>query len=96
MPARPETCRALPPEGERRRAPRLRSLIEAQAEFPDGLRTFSVMVRNIGPHGAMVEADCLAVLPQRFRLAMPGRGAAREARLRWRSYSAAGVSFEPN
>lgn len=94
MPARPNASRALPPEGERRREPRLRSLIEARAEFSCGMRSFSVIVRNLSAAGALVEADCVATLPHRFRLAIPARGVTREARLRWRGYSAAGLSFE--
>lgn len=80
-------------DSERRNEPRGRCLIEGRAVYSAHSRTRDVTIRNLGPHGAMIEGEALFELPERFTLAFTARGFARPATVAWRDSTRVGVAL---
>lgn len=78
---------------ERRREPRLRSLLGARISFRRLQSSMDCIVRNIAPHGALVVFPRAAVTPQEFSLEIPQRGERRTAKVIWRRHDRAGVAL---
>jgi hypothetical protein len=79
---------------DKRRARRTKCLIEGRADFPDRIRTRSVMVRNLSDEGATLECERATELPERFTLVLPFRKLRVAATTRWRQGGRAGVRLE--
>ena len=78
---------------ERRRSPRGRALLAGRILYLDGACSLDVTVRNLATHGALIEGDGLAKLPDPFTLAFTSRGFARSATVRWNRLNRAGVAL---
>ncbi len=78
---------------ERRREPRLKSLLGGRISFSRRQSTMDCMVRNIGPHGALVVFPHTSLTPTEFTLHIPHRGEAHSARVIWRRHDRAGVTL---
>ncbi|MGH6926352.1 MAG: PilZ domain-containing protein [Propylenella sp.] len=78
---------------ERRREPRLRSLLGGRISFRRLQSTMDCIVRNIAPGGAMVVFPHTAVTPAEFRLEIPHRGETHSAKVIWRKHDRAGVEL---
>jgi hypothetical protein len=83
------------PASERRNHPRGRCLLDGRALFRDHARTLDLTIRNLGPHGALIEGEGLLDLPEAFELAFVARNFTRPARVRWSAYGKAGVELGP-
>lgn len=78
---------------ERRREPRLKSLLGGRISFSRLQSTMDCVVRNIAAHGAMVVFPHAAVTPREFRLEIPHRGEVHAAKVIWRTHDRAGVEL---
>lgn len=76
---------------ERRREPRLRSLLGGRIRFRRLQSTMDCIVRNIAAHGAMLEFPRTAITPGEFSLHIPQRGETHCARVVWRRRERLGV-----
>jgi hypothetical protein len=80
---------------ERRREPRIRSLLSGRI-LHDGRRcTLDCTIRNLSPHGAMVALPEAFRMPESFDLAIPHRDDAHHAVLVWRRGESAGLALSP-
>ena len=94
IPAMPPTPSS--PHAEKRRAPRVRRLLQARCVFNGGSSTLDVTLRNISPLGARIAGDALICLPPTFELRiLDGFGgySARRSRLVWSRGATAGIEF---
>jgi hypothetical protein len=78
---------------ERRREPRLRSLLGGRIAFRRLQSSMDCMVRNIAPHGALLVFPHTAVTPTEFSLQVPHRGETHSAKVIWRQHDRAGVQL---
>ena len=65
---------------ERRKEPRLKSLLGGRISFSRRQSTMDCMVRNIAPHGALVVFPHTSLTPTEFTLHIPHRGETRTRR----------------
>ncbi|QLP98230.1 MAG: hypothetical protein HZY79_13850 [Rhodoblastus sp.] len=84
---------ANPQAAERRAERRSRCFIQGRIQFPDRARTLDVTIRNLGDHGALLEAEGLDRLPSQFALTLTARAVTRHAQLRWSNFGHAGVAL---
>jgi hypothetical protein len=78
---------------ERRRVPRLRSLLTGTLIFDDNSSTMDCTVRNISAYGAkMVITDAFR-LPEAFNLRIPHHDQTHRARIAWRKGDEAGLTL---
>ena len=78
---------------ERRRVPRLRSLLSGILVFDDNTSTMDCAVRNISAYGArVVLADAFRV-PDSFNLKIPHHDQTHRATVIWRKGDAAGLEL---
>jgi PilZ domain len=78
---------------ERRREPRIRSLLGGKAVFNRRHSVMDCLVRNIAPHGALVVFPHTSLTPSEFTLHIPHRNETYSAKLVWRRHDRAGVSL---
>lgn len=79
---------------ERRKNPRLRSLLGARVSFNQQRSTLDCVVRNMSDDGAMILLSDAVALPEAFDLEIPHRQRSYTARVRWRSGERIGIAFE--
>nr|WP_281411558.1 PilZ domain-containing protein [Enterovirga sp. DB1703] len=75
------------------RAPRLRTLLMARAEFNGGATTVDCTVRDLSESGARLQVPGSAVLPPRFVLFVPKHGRRYDAEIRWQRDGFIGIEF---
>lgn len=80
---------------DRRREPRLRSLLGGRMNFNDRSSAMSCMVRNVSPGGALIVCSDMFRMPEEFDLNIPLHDETRHARIVWRRSDAAGVALLP-
>jgi hypothetical protein len=78
---------------ERRKEPRLKSLLGGRISFSRRQSTMDCLVRNIGPHGALVVFPHTSLTPSEFTLHIPCKGEAHSAKVMWRRKDRAGVTL---
>jgi hypothetical protein len=78
---------------DRRREPRLRSLLGGRIILHRLPSAMDCTVRNIAPHGALVVFPHTAVTPAEFRLHIPCRGETHSAKVIWRRNDRVGVAL---
>lgn len=76
---------------ERRRHPRLRSLIGGSATFNNGHSTMECMLRNISQSGALLACSSNGVLPCVFDLFLPTKNRRLRMRIVWRDADRVGA-----
>lgn len=79
---------------ERRTAPRHRVLKGATLSFNQGYGAFECLVRNLSANGARLSFGDASAVPPAFALTIKGESGRRAARVRWRSRTDLGVSFD--
>ncbi|NJO54676.1 MAG: PilZ domain-containing protein [Bacteroidales bacterium] len=77
---------------DRRRHPRLRSLIGGRIIFNDGNSTLDCVLRNISAGGAMIVCSAAVSLPQTFDLALPSKNRRLRVCLVWRREDQLGIA----
>ena len=78
---------------ERRRHPRLRSLIGGRITFNNSYSTLECMLRNTSQGGAMITCSSNAVLPRVFELFLPTKNRRMRMRIVWRDADRIGVAM---
>lgn len=78
---------------ERRKTPRLRTLLGARASFNQQNTTLDCVVRNLSDHGALLVISDAVALPAAFDLEIPHRKRSYNAMVRWRSGDRVGLAF---
>lgn len=78
---------------ERRKEPRLKSLLGGRISFSRRQSTMDCTVRNISPHGALVVFPNTSLTPTEFTLHVPHRGETHSAKVAWRHSDRAGVTL---
>ena len=79
---------------DRRSGPRHRVLKGATLSFNQGYGAFECLVRNLSPNGARRSFGDASHVPPAFDMAIKGESGRRNARVRWRSRTDVGVSFD--
>ena len=82
------------PQGDKRRAPRQRTLKGAKIVFKDGVFTYDCIVKNLSATGAQLQVPATDGIPNRFQLVFDDRSQARTCNVVWRSANRLGVAFE--
>jgi hypothetical protein len=83
----------IEPFVERRREPRLRSLLTGTIVFDNNKSTLDCTVRSISAHGARVELAEAFRMPERFNLAVPHHDRVHQAEVIWRKGERAGLAL---
>ena len=83
----------IEPFVERRRVPRLRSLLTGTIVFDDNKATFDCTVRSISAYGARVELPDAFRLPEEFNLVIPHHNQVHHANVVWRRGERAGLAL---
>ncbi len=78
---------------ERRKEPRQKSLLGGKVIFGRRNSVMDCIVRNIGPHGALVVFPHTSLTPSEFTLHIPYREETYSAKLVWRKHDRAGVKL---
>jgi hypothetical protein len=78
---------------ERRKEPRLKSLLGGRISFSRRQSTMDCIVRNVGAHGALVVFPHASLTPSEFTLHIPCKGEAHSAKVMWRHHDRAGVTL---
>ena len=78
---------------ERRQQPRQRVYYGGAVAFNARASTLDCVVRNFSPHGAKIEFENSAVLPDRIEFEIVRKGLSCAARLAWRDHNTAGLMF---
>src|SRR3954469_17318330 len=78
---------------ERRQFPRNRVYYGGMVAFNARQSTLACVVRNFSNHGARIEFENSAALPDRVDFEIERRSLSRPARLVWRNHNAAGLAF---
>lgn len=78
---------------ERRRVPRLRSLLSGTIVFDENGSTMDCTVRNISAYGAKVVLADTFRLPESFSLRVPHHDETHRARIIWRKVDSAGLEL---
>ena len=77
---------------DRRRHPRLRSLIGGRIIFNDKRSTLDCVLRNISPGGALIACSAAVSLPETFELMLPSKNRSLRVRLVWRHEDQLGIA----
>ena len=80
---------------ERRREPRIRSLLGGRMTFNDSQCAVSCTVRNVSETGAMVKLTEMFRMPDEFDLNIPHHDETLRAKIIWRKSDAAGLALSP-
>jgi hypothetical protein len=83
----------MAPIADRRKAPRLRSLLTGTIRFDDHNSTMDCTVRNISAWGAKVVLPEAYRVPEEFNLVVPHHDQTHRARVIWRQGEAAGLAL---
>jgi len=78
---------------ERRQHPRNRVYYGGVIAFNARHSTLDCIVRNFSPHGAKIEFENAAILPDRVEFDVVRKGLSCAARLAWRDQNSAGLTF---
>ena len=78
---------------ERRGETRLRSLLGGRIDFANRRCSMDCVVRNVAPHGAMIEFAQSALTPTGLVLDIPHRGETHAARVVWRRGNRVGLAL---
>lgn len=81
-------------EAERRRSPRMRTLLAGVVAFNNRCSTFDCTIRNTSDTGALLKFPRTVLLPPTFELEIPARQKKLTARMVWHSENAIGVAFD--
>jgi hypothetical protein len=76
---------------ERRKEPRLKSLLGGKVFFNRRQSVMDCVVRNIGAHGALIVFPHVSLTPSEFMLHIPHRDESYAAKLVWRRAESCGV-----
>jgi hypothetical protein len=79
---------------ERRRNPRLRTLLGGTVCFNQRRSTLDCLVRNLSDEGALLLLSDAVALPSAFDLDIAQRQRSYNARVRWRDGGRVGIAFE--
>jgi hypothetical protein len=79
--------------GETRRAPRVRTFLQARISYGDGALSIECTVNQLSDVGARVNLVHTFALPDTFDIAIPQRDIARRAKLVWRKDDQVGIEF---
>ncbi|HEV7877351.1 PilZ domain-containing protein [Bradyrhizobium sp.] len=80
---------------DRRQTARARVIYSGVVAFNQRQSTMDCVVRNFSDHGAKVEFENAALLPDQVDLVIPRKSRAFLAKIIWRQPNAAGVAFRP-
>jgi hypothetical protein len=69
---------------ERRGTPRQRALLSAKLASDDAAQTLDCVIRNISPHGALIETKSPHLVPRELHLVQIKDGTAWDAEIVWR------------
>ena len=83
----------MAPIADRRKAPRLRSLLTGTIRFDDHNSTMDCTVRNISAWGAKVVLPEAYRVPEEFNLVVPHHDQTHRAKVIWRQGEAAGLAL---
>ena len=83
----------IEPFVERRREPRLRSLLTGTIVFDNNKSTLDCTVRSISAHGARVELAEAFRMPDAFNLSVPHHDQVHHAEVIWRKGERAGLAL---
>jgi hypothetical protein len=83
----------MAPIADRRKAPRLRSLLTGTIHFDDHNSTMDCTVRNISAWGAKVVLPEAYRVPEEFNLVVPHHDQTHRAKVIWRQGEAAGLAL---
>jgi hypothetical protein len=83
----------IEPFVERRREPRLRSLLTGTIAYETNKSTFDCLVRSISAHGARVEMAEAFRIPEEFNLNIPHHASVHHAVVIWRRGERAGLAL---
>jgi hypothetical protein len=81
-------------EAERRRSPRMRTLLAGVVAFNNRCSTYDCTIRNASEIGALLKFPRAVLLPPTFELEIPARQKKLMARIVWRREDAIGVAFD--
>lgn len=90
---RPAERHPMAPIADRRRAPRLRSLLTGTIAFDDNNSTMDCTVRNISAWGAKIVLPDAFRAPDEFNLVVPHHDQTHRARVIWRKGESAGLAL---
>lgn len=79
---------------ERRRGPRMRTLLSGRMYCHSARPSLDCHVRNLSDEGACLKGEGVADAPDRFRLEIPARNRLHGVHVRWRRGDRIGVGFE--
>ncbi len=79
---------------ERRKNPRLRTLLGGRVCFNQRRSTLDCVVRNLSDDGALLLISDAVALPSAFDLEIAHRQQSCKARVRWRDGERVGIAFE--
>jgi hypothetical protein len=88
-----ETLHPNAPIADRRRAPRLKSLLTGTIVYDDRNSTMDCTVRNISAWGARVTLPDAFRIPEEFNLVVPHHDQTHRAKVIWRKGEAAGLAL---
>jgi hypothetical protein len=80
---------------ERRREPRVRSLLNGRMTFNDRQCAMTCTVRNVSENGALIKHSEMFRMPEEFELNIPRHDETRRARVVWRRHDGAGLLLSP-
>jgi len=80
---------------ERRREPRIRSLLNGRMTFNDRRCAMTCTVRNVSESGAMIRYSEMFRMPDEFELNIPRHEETLRAKVAWRRHDAAGLALTP-
>jgi hypothetical protein len=80
---------------ERRREPRVRSLLNGRLTFNDRQCAMTCTVRNVSENGALIKYSEMFRMPEEFELNIPRHEETRRARVVWRKHDGAGLMLSP-
>jgi PilZ domain len=83
----------MAPIADRRRAPRLRSLLTGTIAFDDNNSTMDCTVRNISAWGAKIVLPDAFRVPDDFNLVVPHHDQTHRAKVIWRKGESAGLAL---
>lgn len=78
---------------EGRRAPRVRTFLQARISYGDGAISTACTVNQLSEVGARINLASTFSLPETFEVSIPLKGITRRARLVWRREDQIGIDF---
>lgn len=78
---------------QKRRSPRIRTLLRARLVYQNGDCSVECVVRNISDHGAKIGVTTSLTLPDQMDLIIPQKGMNQRVRVCWRHADEMGVEY---